>query len=188
MALQDDGRSDEIIDWADDSLKEEEWQSNSMTQSLYKTIKRIVDQKKKAHEEAKISENASMDDPSLEETLQQAANKNDTETFITVSCLLYKLFDNLSKWTFQEFVTALETKSKEDEATSWADENLSEGWETKFSFMNERLHEELTYLSEKKKDEKEAWEWEVDLTTTVLKTPLKQPSQLPNIPKVTNKN
>ena len=94
MALQDDGRSDEIIDWADDSLKEEDWQSNSITQSLYKTIKRIVDQKKKAHEEA---ENASMDDPSLEETLQQAANKNDTETFITVSCLLYKLFDNLSK-------------------------------------------------------------------------------------------
>ena len=52
--------------------------------------------------------------------------------------------------------------------------------------MNEKLHEELTYLSEKKKDEKEDWEWELDLTLAVLKTPLKQPSQLPNIPKVTN--
>ena len=43
--------------------------------------------------------------------------------------------------------------------------------------MNERLHEELTYLSEKKKDEKEAWEWELDLTTTVLKTPLNNTSR-----------
>ena len=92
---------------------------------------------------------------SLEENLEQAANKNDTETFITVSGFLYILYDKLTNRIFQEFVTALETKSKEDEATSWADENLREGWETNFSFMNEKLHEEMTYLSEKKKDEKE---------------------------------
>ena len=88
MALQDNGRSKEVIDWADDSLKEEEWQYDDMTKSLYKTIERIVDQKKMANEEAKNSETASMDDPSLEETLEQAANKNDTETFITVSGLI----------------------------------------------------------------------------------------------------
>ena len=88
MALQDNGRSKEVIDWADDSLKEEEWQYDDMTKSLYKTIERIVDQKKMANEEAKNSETASMDDPSLEETLEQAANKNDTETFITVRSLI----------------------------------------------------------------------------------------------------
>ena len=82
MALRSDDRSKEVIEWANQNLVEEEWKSE---QHLYRTLKRIIDQKKQDNEQAKESEPANKDDASLEETLKEAAENEDSDKFITVS-------------------------------------------------------------------------------------------------------